>query len=540
MNGPKHHTSQDRSSDQMSIHKNGSKRKNEEPSSPHSRAKRNRYVTIACNECKRRKIRCNGETPCHSCGNMSLECLYEANCCSNAFQDTEDFRRMNDHIQSLQEQCNQLYASLNALVDRPDGAPSGPLRAESHHQTLPERSPSTAMMFQQPASSPGLRAKVTPFHGPTTSTFNFDVANSTLQTMGITQSMNSTSNEPSAQDQASAGQHSENTSPGLQPAERPAKDPLVSMKKKDVIRLCKVYDDEVGLLYPILDIEKTISKADVLFNFMDSAVRTGLLKDEIDRGDAFYDDDTNVLKMILAAAMALVGGGESEMGVRLYDSVRTASESRLWQPVNLKGLMLLVITAEYHFHLGDEQQAYRIIGLAARLCFEMGLHRRDSLFKNFSHKEEMRWAVRLFWSIYALDQRWSFGTGMPFAIQEADIDPLLPRPVRMLTVLGLVSRNARNDTDDPHSSAAFAMADLAGHQDDDELSDFTRAQGQSLAEISLMNGQQMSYELTSLFEAVGGFGGVMPADRTDFFARATSDTVLGSAEEFAKIMKHCF
>ena len=40
------------------------------------------------------------------------------------------------------------------------------------------------------------------------------------------------------------------------------------------------------------------------------------------------------------------------------------------------------------------------------------------------------WTVRLFWVIYSLDRRWSFGTGMPFAMQDADIDPQLPEPVR--------------------------------------------------------------------------------------------------------------
>ena len=54
-----------------------------------SRAKRNRYVSIACSECKRRKIKCNGETPCQRCGNLSLECLYIPNCCSGGFKDSE-------------------------------------------------------------------------------------------------------------------------------------------------------------------------------------------------------------------------------------------------------------------------------------------------------------------------------------------------------------------------------------------------------------------------------------------------------------------
>ena len=70
-----------------------------------------------------------------------------------------------------------------------------------------------------------------------------------------------------------------------------------------------------------------------------------------------------------------------------------------------------------------------MIGLAARACFEMGLHRREGLYKLAKSEEDRMWMVRLFWVIYTLDRRWSFGTGMPFAMQDADIDPQLPEPV---------------------------------------------------------------------------------------------------------------
>lgn len=46
-------------------------------------------LTSRSNECKRRKIKCNGESPCHRCGNLSLECLYAPNCCSSGFKDSE-------------------------------------------------------------------------------------------------------------------------------------------------------------------------------------------------------------------------------------------------------------------------------------------------------------------------------------------------------------------------------------------------------------------------------------------------------------------
>lgn len=81
----------------------------------------------------------------------------------------------------------------------------------------------------------------------------------------------------------------------------------------------------------------------------------------------------------------------------------------------------------YNFHCDNEGASWRIIGLTARLCIELGLHRK-AIYDTMS-SEDRDSAVNLFWSIYNLDRRWSFGTGMPFALQDADIDPALPRPV---------------------------------------------------------------------------------------------------------------
>ena len=85
----------------------------------------------------------------------------------------------------------------------------------------------------------------------------------------------------------------------------------------------------------------------------------------------------------------------------------------------------------FHFHRDEEGLAWRLIGQVARMCIELGLHRRDALFKALPDDEERSSAVNLFLSIYVLDRRWSFGTGMPFAIQDSDIDPTLPEPVRL-------------------------------------------------------------------------------------------------------------
>lgn len=73
--------------------------------------------------------------------------------------------------------------------------------------------------------------------------------------------------------------------------------------------------------------------------------------------------------------------------------------------------------------------AYRVVGLAARMCFELGLHRRDALKVSFPIEDQWPDVSKVFWSVYILDRRWSLGTGLPFGIQDEDIDPNLPGPV---------------------------------------------------------------------------------------------------------------
>ena len=81
----------------------------------------------------------------------------------------------------------------------------------------------------------------------------------------------------------------------------------------------------------------------------------------------------------------------------------------------------------YEFHRDNESTAWRIIGLSARLCIELGLHRRET-YEAMQDEGERAETVCLFWAIYVLDRRWSFGTGMPFALQDQDIDQMLPKP----------------------------------------------------------------------------------------------------------------
>lgn len=78
--------------------------------------------------------------------------------------------------------------------------------------------------------------------------------------------------------------------------------------------------------------------------------------------------------------------------------------------------------------------------MAAGGGMEMGLHRQETWQRTggtFPGELQWTWAQRLWWCIYVLDRKWSFGTGLPFGIQDSDMDTQLPELVCLTTIKAL-------------------------------------------------------------------------------------------------------
>lgn len=249
---------------------------------------------------------------------------------------------MNDSLQSLQEQINNLYAHINASPGGQEQESVLHHDATQYpvHPSLEHTSPQSA--FHDLRSPPQSRGRHSQFQGPTSAAFGIGIANRSLQTMGMTQPEHP--NEiGEVFEETLPGATYRNQAPTAQMAMHPSKDPLWSISKDEAVRLCRLYDEEMGIMYPIVNLEETIGKTKALFTFTESAARTGLIQVQMPGCDSLGTDDNNILKMVLATALIVEGNGQSELGQRLFESVRDASGSRLWEPVELKGLTLLVI-----------------------------------------------------------------------------------------------------------------------------------------------------------------------------------------------------
>jgi len=247
---------------------------------------------------------------------------------------------MNAQIKALQDQVDTLYANLSSL--RSDLAHNNPpIDPSLQHQPYGDRSMGVTSPpgiqspgAQRPKPQPGPRHST--FRGITSADYSFDVAKNSLQTMGITPGL------PVAEDGTRDGSPS-----GTPPPEKRAgsdKDPIWAVSREEALRLLKVYEDEIHELYPFLSIPKLAAHIESLYKFMNASIRTGLVLTHMPGGDTINDEDTNILKLVLATAMISEGSGKSELGQRLFDYVQPQVDSLLLGNAGIKDVKVLALT----------------------------------------------------------------------------------------------------------------------------------------------------------------------------------------------------
>ena len=243
--------------------------------------------------------------------------------------------------------------------------------------------------------------------------YSLDVANNTISNMGyegIGEGATTPAQQPLQDLSIPAGDN--NITP----------DPLVDFDKDEMVRLCRLHEEEVGIMYPVLEIQAVISHAKSLSSFIESLRNQRPLAN-------LNDEKTLQLKMVMCCALVVEEHGHSDKAVRLYDSMESVVNRKLMADASaVSSLPLLALLAGYRFLSNDEILAWRVMGQVTRLCLELGIHRYNGLMK-IKNEQERKNALNSFWSAYVLDRRWAFGTGLPYVVQDNDIDPQLPLPV---------------------------------------------------------------------------------------------------------------
>ncbi len=336
---------------------------------------------------------------------MGLNCLYTPNCCANTFKDSDEYRIVTSHLSSLQDEVSALKQAMQSMQSSPGD--------RSHMVSSMDRAMmAPGMIAPSPAQSSlsGRQTSVSQVRTPGA----YRGSTSSSHMIGLAQT-NTGIAYPDLQDTGSQ----------LDPqAYSPAAgvDPILEYSKDEMLRLCQVHDDEIGIMYPVLNMGSVTEHARHLATQFDSVRHQP-------SAQIFNDDKTLELKIVMCCALVVEENGPSPKAQKLFDSMEPALNRKLMsEEVYISTLPLLCIFAGYRFLTDDEGLAWRVIGQVCRLCLELGLH-RSQVHQAIADPTERQLALNSFWSAYVLDRRWAFNTGLPYVIQDADIDPKLEYPV---------------------------------------------------------------------------------------------------------------
>ncbi|KGO54532.1 Casein kinase II, regulatory subunit [Penicillium expansum] len=275
------------------------------------------------------------------------------------------------------------------------------------------------------------------FQGPTTSAFSFDLAKSSLQQRGIVERVEAGDERDMTQEPSPLASPS---APNEKLETRQTLDPLWTLPKAEALRLCQVYEEEMGIMYPVLELSEILEQVHLLYGPMDRALGP---THQPNGHNGLAREDIHILRVVFACALTAEASGLSEQAIALFDSVREVQDNCVWGSPEIKNIIFLTLVSMFYFQMDEEILAWRTVGIVERMCLEKGLHRRETLNQPTIIAVGKDRVLRLFWSIYILDMRWSFGTGMPFALEDTDIDPWLPEPTENTPYLRVMIRYSR-------------------------------------------------------------------------------------------------
>ncbi|KAH6954081.1 hypothetical protein BKA56DRAFT_603857 [Ilyonectria sp. MPI-CAGE-AT-0026] len=358
--------------------------------------KRGKYTSIACDECKKRKLKCipAGDSKCVRCISTGLTCVFasrSSRAVKDKHVDSQQFQTLSDEMSQLRQQVQDLVGVVRDLKEQ-----SQEIRSDSSH-------PREIITIESPAST---RREYVPkqpqFVGPTRSAFSIMIGERSLNRMYI----------PTF----------ESLPPSSAQSPTLLRSPLATdigswdhCTASDITKFLIVFQEEVESVYPFIDIgEYALRSQEMLAAIRNSSPLNGDVSD-ISSVITLSSKDIEIAKVAVAIGIVLETNGTNDFSGAIVESVER-NVARISNPrADLKQVQLLTMLSIYHFHCDEELLAWRAIGIAAREALGMGLHRNQSLLDNFKDSDSRCLAF-------------VFGTSLSFALMDKDIDSELPEP----------------------------------------------------------------------------------------------------------------
>ncbi|KAK2025457.1 fungal-specific transcription factor domain-containing protein [Colletotrichum zoysiae] len=377
--------------------------------------------TGACLRCHRRKVKCDRTRPsCAPCARISVQCTYAAREHQIELR-RQDVERLEQHIRDLQAENDSLTGRLASLQQQPQQA------VADHRLATPKTTSSLGLQSEdtQPAAGRGEIASQVihlslnagggrDFVGSTSGLFLANLLQSNSQSAGSSHNI--------------VRQHPSSASHDINRPESMATNGVSSLPPKSLTaEILGAYCSHDRLCYPFLS-PKALDRA------LD-AVYDARNPEAADPVDGFLIDMTLAIGTAQVYKLNWNGIWDAETH---YNRAMTRLGDVLSRG-GITALQALLLICQYRMGTTSHDTStsvWHLIGVAARTCFELGLHKastytpppsRDGSERDAAAgQEDVETKRRCFWSVVSMDRIASLILGRPLAIQLEDIDVDLP------------------------------------------------------------------------------------------------------------------
>lgn len=407
------------------------------------RRKRSKYVSKACVECKRRKIKCDGDYPCLHCQTVNTSCEYVEGKARGGARRTIPQQLVDgsgDHyyLNEIFGRLQTVEERLDTLLDRSDTSPDSP--AVPHRMDdgvtshLADRG-----VFRSP-SGPVSRTIVEPpgYHGGcdpacgVPGIANRQSPNTTAAFYGHASSVGNVSNlrhQLTSFTSSTVLSQSQNPSTQCQLnevyARQVARTTVLPPRTECFSILDTMFEDLISM-YPLLHAPTFYRRYAPLWN------ARGEYLAEVAASDHFTLSELGLIYACLAASIHIIRSGpvctrekKSSRAHSWYMAARTmVIDQKIDQVADLESIQAMLMLSLHFLHVENEDASYKVTGMAVRAGYEIGLH-LAAREKGLSRLNiELR--RRTWWCLYLMDRRTSISTGRPCGIQNRDSDVEYP------------------------------------------------------------------------------------------------------------------
>ncbi|KAJ4152153.1 hypothetical protein NW765_017662 [Fusarium oxysporum] len=331
------------------------------------RNRRAAYTSVACDKCRQRKSKCSGGDPCNRCREHEITCSYPR---------TTRFRSARRN--------STVARSVNSTAINADAVNPISQQRASAHEVSSDCSVASSAPLRPGNFDYYLRLVENNFGAASTDQTRKSPGKPAANLVGVEQIRQ-------------AIQHRALGSHGSA---------LAAFDKETWIAVLQLWEEEVGLQYPLLDIQR-------LGYEIDAAKQEATCSEDYPQGSS-HQPAADAALLILAILSSIKDASAIEVADPVVQEIHgvvlvQAHTGR----IERRCLVQLILIAVYSFLVDREVLAWRTTGTVLRLLQELDSQSSQGKDPGIDDK--------LFWTVYTLDRRWGFGTGLPFAVSDSDI-----------------------------------------------------------------------------------------------------------------------